>query len=252
MSGCVAGAFAALAVLLCFQPAGLAGPRPGLRPILVAVPLVVLLLAGLPARRLVLLLIVLGSLADLARRFRRRRCRAEERHRAELLRATCEAIAADLRAGLPPARALAAAAEEWPEMVPVLRAATWGADVPAALRELAARPGAEQARVLAAAWQVAHRSGAGLASTLGIAARELREDRATAAVVETELATARATATLLALLPAGMLALGSGVGGDPLAFLVDSGAGLACLAVGLLLVHLGLRWIDAIAEGISR
>lgn len=256
MSGIVIAAIAGTAVLLCFPPVTelRRTGRRRLPPWALVVPglAVALVLAGLPPRRLVLLVVVLASLADLARRFRRRRHRQAALRRAGRLLVTCEALAADLQAGLPPLRALQGAAAEWSEFEPVLRAAEWGGDVPDAMRALAVLPGAGQSRVVAAAWQVAHRSGAGLAPSLTLAAQALREDRATAAVVETELAGARATAVLLALLPVGLLALGSGVGGDPVGFLIGTSPGLGCLALGLVLVHLGLAWIDAIADGISR
>jgi tight adherence protein B len=247
----VAGA----AALLCF-PRSPSLVRGRARGVLFAagalVPAVLLAAGRLPARRVVLLVVVLASLADLARRFRRRRRGALADRRAEQLLEACEAMAADLQAGLPPVRALDGVVAIWPELAPVLRAAEWGADVPEALRALARTPGAEQARVVAAAWQVAHRTGAGLAPALTLAARSLREERATAAIVATELAGARATATLLAMLPLGLLVLGSGVGGHPAGFLTGTGPGLACLALGLLLIHAGLAWIDAIAEGIRR
>ena len=63
---------------------------------------------------------------------------------------------------------------------------------------------------------------------------------------------ARATATVLALLPVGVLVLGQGVGGDSIAFLTATPAGLVCTATGLVLAHLGLAWLDAIAEGVQR
>lgn len=209
-------------------------------------------LADLPQRRIVLAGIVVASLADLARRFRRRRLRAAAVRRSGRLLETCEALAADLRAGLPPVRALEAAAGGWDEFGPVAGAGQLGSDVPDALRALARRPGAGQARVVAAAWQVAHRSGAALAPALELAARTLREERSTSEVVETELAAARSTAALLAVLPVGVLALGAGAGGDPVGFLLDSGAGLLCLAAGMLLAHLGLAWLDLIADGVTR
>lgn len=211
-----------------------------------------ILLIGLPPRRWILVILVLASLADLARRFRRRRRGAERSRRSALLSETCEALAADLQAGVPPARALEAAAIGWPEFGPVARAAQLGSDVPEAMRALARLPGAGQIRVVAAAWQVASRTGAGLASALTLASSTLREERATAAVVATELAAARSTARMLTMLPVGVLLLGSGTGGDPLAFLLDTVPGLGCFGLGLLLVHLGLAWLDTIADGVSR
>jgi tight adherence protein B len=131
-------------------------------------------------------------------------------------------------------------------------AARLGADVPAALRTLARRPGAAEACVVAAAWQVAHRSGAGLAGALDTAARHLRDERATARVVATELAAARATARLLAALPAAVLLLANGLGGNPVRFLIDTPPGLVCLGAGLGLEYAGLFWLGRIADHVLR
>jgi tight adherence protein B len=206
----------------------------------------------LSALRLVVGLIVLGSAADLGRRWRRRRLLAVSVRRRGQVLGVCELIAADVRAGLPPGAALAAAAKQWPEFGVVARAAELGADIPTAMRALADLPGAGQVRVMAAAWQVAHRSGAGLASALDLAAATLRDEKATASVVATEVASARATASILALLPVGVLVLGSGVGGSPWSFLFDSAPGVVCLAIGIGLAHAGLAWLDVIADGVMR
>ena len=181
---------------------------------------------------------------------RRHRVAAADR-RAELVLMMCEGLAADLQAGQPPVAALDAAAADWPELVPVASAAHLGADVPAAFRALSARPGAAPLRIVAAAWQVAHRSGAGLARALALAADDLRADRATARTVATELAAAEATARLLAAMPIGVLLLGSGLGGDPVGFLLATPAGLGCLCTGLGLAYLGLLWLGRIGDRVT-
>jgi tight adherence protein B len=213
--------------------------------------LVALLVTVLHGAHLLLALVAVAVAGALMREAgRRRRATAAER-RAELVLATCEGLASDLRAGQPPIAALEAAAEEWPDLGPVAAAARLGADVPRAFRDLGSRPGAGQLRVVAAAWQVAHRSGAGLASALEMAAAEVRAARATARVVATEMAAAQATARLLAVLPLAVLLLGSGLGGDPLGFLLASPPGLVCLCAGLALEYLGLCWLALIADRVT-
>jgi tight adherence protein B len=178
---------------------------------------------------------------------RRQAARAADRT-AEQVLAVCDAMASDLAAGQPPLASLRRAAEAWPGFAPVAAAAQMGADVPGILRELAERPGARQLRTLAATWQVAHDTGSGLAVAISQAAEAIRADRRTARLVAAELASAHATARMLAVLPVGVLLLGMGVGGDPVGFLTGSTAGVVCLTVGLGLSFAGLLWLERIAD----
>lgn len=164
----------------------------------------------------------------------------------------CDELVAGLGAGLPPPVALAAAADGWSALAPVLASHGLGGSVPAALRVVAARPGATDLRLVAAAWDVAHRCGGSLAPALASVAQEVRAHQRTRRVVASELASARATARLMAGLPAFTLLLGSGTGGSPVGFLLGTTPGLACLAGGLALALAGLLWIERIADSVAR
>ncbi len=164
----------------------------------------------------------------------------------------CDLLAAELAAGQPPDAALARAAETWPSLASVSQSHAYGGDVPSALRRSADEPGAEGMALVAAAWHVSHRTGHGLAEALARVAEALRARRATDRVVRGELASARATARLVAALPVVALVIGAGSGGDPLGFLFATPLGIACLACGLALGLAGLAWIERIAAGVGR
>lgn len=194
----------------------------------------------------------LGSLVAIGavRVQRRRRAEAAARARAAQVLAACDALASDLVAGQPPSTALDRAAAEWAELLPAAAAGRMGADVPTALREVADRPGAAQLRRVAATWQVAQHTGAGLAGAMEVAADALRAQARTSRLVATELAAAHATARMLAALPLGVLVLGIGVGGDPVGFLLGTTPGVVVLATGLALSYAGMAWLDRIAAGV--
>lgn len=195
--------------------------------------------------------VVVMAVGGLAVRRRRAVARQRVARRRVRVQGFCEDLAAELAAGLPAERSLASAAAGWTELDRVVAAHRLGGSVPAALRDLSTRPGAEDLRLVAAAWQVGQRNGAGLAETLAQVAEGIRRRRATRRVVESELASARATARLVAGLPVLTLALGSSAGGSPVGFLLTTPLGLACLAAGLLLGLAGLLWIEAIASGVD-
>jgi tight adherence protein B len=161
----------------------------------------------------------------------------------------CDLLAADLAAGRPPEAALSAAAERWPPLGEVVDALRLGADVPDAMRRVAAaRRGAADLRWVAGAWQVSQHTGHGLAAALERTARGLRNRRRTRRLVDSELASARATARLVACLPLAVLLMGSGAGSDPWSFLLGTPVGWACAAVGVALVGTGLWWIERMAD----
>jgi tight adherence protein B len=246
------GATAALLLPGAVPPPGANRRVPGVLPTAMA-PMAVgtaalALWSWLSTERFVLTVLLSGSVLGVGRVVGRHRAARAAEQRSDQVLAVCDAMASDLAAGQPPLLSLDRAAAEWAEFAPVATAGHVGADVPAVLRELSTRPGARQLRTLAATWQVAHDTGSGLAAAIRQAADAIREDRRTARLVASELAAAYATARMLAVLPLGVLLLGSGVGGDPVGFLTGSPAGLGCLAVGLALSFAGLLWLERIAD----
>lgn len=215
---------------------GLVAPEEGFA--LVAAWLPVIALAGVAA----------GAVTVLRRRAVQRRVAAVQ---AQAVLDFCEEIAGELDVGSSPALALERASRRWPFLAPVASAQRLGAPVPEALRTLSRAPGCGDLVLVAAAWQVSERTGAVLARALTAVASALREDQKVRRVVASELASARATARLMAVLPLLTLAVGSGAG-DPVAFLLRTPPGLACAGAGLLLALAGVAWIEAIAASVER
>ncbi len=203
------------------------------------------LLVGSPMP--LLLVPVVAVLADRWLRARMARQQAA-RTRAEVQR-LCETLVGELHAGRPPGDALAHAAAEAGELGKTLaRAVSLGVDVPAALREAARRPGAAALVRLAACWQVAQDSGAGLVAAVARISEGLRAEEALRQEVTAQLAAPRATARLLAALPAFGLLLGYGLGGDPLRILFGTPYGLTCVVLGVSLDAAGVLWTERIAR----
>ena len=182
-----------------------------------------------------------------------RQWRGAARHRRlqERRRLVSEAIglmSAELRAGVLPQRALAGLAPEFDFLAPAARAAELGGDVPAVLRAAAHETGAELLAELSGAWLVAERAGAPLARVLDRLEETARGDLEIEREVQSGLAPARATGRLMAVLPVFGLALGSGMGGDPVAILTGTYPGVLCLAAGCALACLGVAWVERIAS----
>ena len=137
-------------------------------------------------------------------------------------------MSAELRAGILPQRVLAGLAPEFDFLAPARTRAELGGDVPAALRRGGRPTGAELLAELAGAWLVAERAGAPLARVLDRLEETARGDLEIEREVESGVAPARATGRLMAVLPVFGLALGSGMGGDPVAIL-RHGPGRRCV-----------------------
>lgn len=148
------------------------------------------------------------------------------------------ALAADLRAGLPPAGAAEAHAD------------VLGASDPSAASERG--PGGRILELTGAVLRLAERTGAPAADLIERIERDARAaDRARASAAA-QAAGAQATALLLAALPVGGIALGYAIGADPLQVLLHTPLGAACAAGALLLQSGGLLWADRLTNGAAR
>jgi tight adherence protein B len=149
--------------------------------------------------------------------------RGRRRAAAELVE-TVGTLAADLRAGQQPAEALAAL----------------DGDVVA------------RHRAVLAVWAVSERSGAPAAAVLDRVEQDLRAREAQHREIAAQLAGARSTAGLLAVLPVLGIGLGAAMGARPLTLLLGEPRGQLALVVGVVLEALGVLWtarIVAAAQG---
>ncbi|GAA4438232.1 type II secretion system F family protein [Phytohabitans houttuyneae] len=104
------------------------------------------------------------------------------------------------------------------------------------------------AQLTGAAWRLAERTGAPIADLVErIEADARATDRASASATA-QAAGARATAWLLAALPAGGIGLGYTIGADPLAVLLHTPIGAACAVAAIALQVAGLAWADRLAS----
>jgi len=204
-----------------------------------------LLNPGVPTALAAVAVLLGWGLLRLEARARRARLAAERRDR---VLDFGEALLGELRAGQPLLRCLERSAGADPETAAVVSAARLGVDVPTALRRVAERPGAEGLLGLAAAWHLCAGLGSGLALAVERVVEGVRAEQATSRLVEAEVASARATARLVAALPLLVLLVAQGVGAEPWHFLLGTWPGVACLGVGGALMFAGLEWIDRVAE----
>lgn len=222
------------------------------------------LAAALMARSPVPVVAGLVAVPCVARQLRERERRLAAELWEEAVAGLCSAVAGELRAGRPPEAVLVEALERVRAagglkecdavLTPVLAAARFGGNVPAALRQAARGRGAEGLAGAAACWETAIDGGAGLAEGLDRVAAALRAERDQRDDLRAQLAGPRSTAFMLALLPVFGLLLGTALGADPLGVLLRTPAGLGCLLSGAALEWAGVVWTTRIvreAEGAS-
>lgn len=212
---------------------------------------------------------VVGHLAHLRARLRstRRSGRGDE-----VSRVLVE-VATRLRAGTSPAHAWARSLPEptpgW--AAPVLATAGLAGRVPGTVgpqrvivsrrrrlvervRRARAGPRAEDAAAAAAAaaCRLARQTGAPLAEVIDVVVAGIAEAAEADELRRAALAGPRATARLLAWLPAGGVAMGMLLGADPLAVLLGGGVGSVCLVGGVALFVVGRRWVGGLVGAAER
>jgi len=233
-----------------------ASPRRRVAPpaaVWVAVTLVVLFLV-LPPPAVLAAGVLAGVL--LVRRRRRARLRAGVGE-ASALQASLDVLVAELRVGAHPVAAIGVAARESDgrvarSLASVAARALLGADVAAGLRAEARRFGVPgHWERLAVCWQLAQTHGLAIATLMQAAQRDLTERERFRSRVDAGMAGARATASVLAGLPALGVLLGCAIGADPLAFLFSDGLGGILLCLGIALIGAGLLWSDHIIARVS-
>ena len=211
--------------------------------------------ALVPAGAVAAAVMVGATLEIRRRRRRRRRARAAE---GAALQGALDILVGELRVGAHPVAAFGVAADDVDGVVAaslrtIAARARLGADVAAGMRSVARRsslPG--QWERLAVCWQLAQTHGLAIGTLMQTAQRDLVERERFSARVDAGMAGARATAAVLAGLPAVGVGLGQLIGADPVSFLLSGGIGGWLLVIGVLLACSGLLWSDRITVGVLR
>lgn len=190
------------------------------------------------------------------------RSRSRRRRQDEVLD-LCSTVSAELRAGRPAGTALRTAADVLRPrpgdplaargaVHRLTRTYTADADVPALLRAASVVDGWDGLADLAAGWAVVSDTGSPISEVVDRIGDGLRARQQLDREVAVELAGPRATSRLLMALPLLGLALGRGVGADPLQVLLRTPFGRSALAAGCVLMGLGWLWTAALARRAGR
>lgn len=164
----------------------------------------------------------------------------------------CLALSAELQSGVPMGKAVTEVAADWPDLLgEVAGQVAVGGEVAEAFRRVAELPGAGALNAVAAAWDVAERTGAPLSRVLLAVADSLRMAVTARREAQSQLATARATARLMAVLPFGTLLLLSSGDRAAVRFLFTTPVGWVCLGIAGSLAALGMWWVDRVSRTTS-
>jgi tight adherence protein B len=192
--------------------------------------------------------------ATVVLRYRRRQRLRRAVREGRTLEGALDVLAGELRVGSHPVQAFSVAADESDGTVAAsLRAVAargrLGADVTAGLRD-AARSSALPTHWdrLAVCWELAAEHGLGIATLMRAAQLDIAERQRFSARVSSGMAGARATAAILAALPALGVLLGQLIGARPLSFLLRGHAGGWVLVAGSVLTCAGMLWSDRLTD----
>lgn len=197
--------------------------------------------------------------AAAALQLRRRRSHLQRRRQAEgdAMTAALETLVGELRVGAHPLRAFGVAAAECGGIVgaalqTVTARAGLGADVAAGLRSVAAGSAVPfYWERIAVCWRLAADHGLAMATLMRAAQRDIVDRQRFSGQVRAGLAGARATATILAGLPALGILLGQLIGAHPIRFLLGGGVGSWLLLIGAGLTWAGVAWSDRIVDRLT-
>jgi tight adherence protein B len=190
-----------------------------------------------------------GRVSATVHRWRQRR--DGQRQEAEVVEVVF-ALAAELRSGRPPGRALTLVSTSAELLRPRLAVAAAAVDAGARpadeLGRLAVLPGCAGLHAVAAAWAVTESAGGAVADVLDRLGEALETERQARDTLDAALAGPRATMTLLAGLPVLGLVLGESLGAHPVGLLLHHPIGWALLASGLVLDAVGVLWTRALVH----
>jgi tight adherence protein B len=198
---------------------------------------------------------VVGGIAGVGVRRMRRQSALRERadRRDEQLADMARALASGVRAGQSLNQALSFVAAETPEPLGTelrsLSSATdLGTPVDEALRSWVSASGSEDVRLLAGVLSVHRRSGGDLPQVLDGVASTLRDRRSAAREVHALTAQARLSGAILGLLPIGFFAFLWVTSRRDIEGALRSRAGIAAIAIGLLMEAVAFVWIRRLLE----
>ena len=171
---------------------------------------------------------------------------------ADVVAQAMELAARALRAGASLLTALEAVSAELPEagLDEVVNRVRGGLSLSGALEQWVGDVAERQ--TAAAMLVLGHSSGAAMASSLERAAASLRQRRALRDEIRALTAQTRASATVVALAPAGFAAIVTIVDRDATRVLFTTPVGLVSLAAGLALEGLGVWWMRRLCWGVAR